>query len=187
MIRVTSGKFRGRAVDSPPRSKQIRPTTSLMRESIFNKFQAELPGCRFLDLFAGSGIMSLEALSRNAAFVLAIEMDSDQCKVVRRNFAHIGLTEKEVKIVPYDAKALMQKKCREEAFDFIFMDPPYGFKELPLLVRLCQENGWLKPDGVMIVEHGTRDPELAGFSRKLYGDTAISIGYNTLGVVEASP
>lgn len=180
MIRVTSGKFRGRSVDSPPRSKQIRPTTSLMRESIFNKFQMDLPGCRFLDLFAGSGIMALEALSRGADFVLAIEMDQEQCRVIRKNFAHIGLTEKEVKVVPYDAKALMQKSCREEAFDFIFMDPPYGFKDLPLLVALCRDNGWLKPEGILIVEHGSRDPELPGFTRKLYGDTAISIGLPTV-------
>lgn len=175
MIRVTSGKYRGRSVDSPPRSKQIRPTTSLMRESIFNKFQMDLPGSRFLDLFAGSGIMALEALSRGADFVLAIEMDQDQCRVIRKNFAHIGLTEKDVKVVPYDARALMQKHCKEEPFDFIFMDPPYGFKDLPLLVVLCRENGWLKPDGVIIVEHGSRDAELPGFQRKLYGDTVISI------------
>lgn len=175
MIRVSSGKYRGRSVDSPPRSKQIRPTTSLMRESIFNKFQMSMPGCRFLDLFAGSGIMSLEALSRGADFVLAIESDSEQCRVIRKNFSHIGLTDKEVKIVPCDARGLMAKPCREEAFDFVFMDPPYGFKDLPLLVALCRENGWLKPDGVIIVEHGSRAPELIGFTRKCYGDTAISI------------
>jgi 16S rRNA (guanine966-N2)-methyltransferase len=175
MIRVSSGKHKGRSVDSPPRGKQIRPTTSLMRESIFNKFQMRLPNCRFLDLFAGSGIMSLEALSRGAAFALAIELDPDQCRVIRKNFAHIGLTEQEVKVVPCDAKGLMQKVCKEEAFDLVFMDPPYGFKALPTLVTLCQSNGWLKPDGVIIVEHGSRDPELVGFTRKLYGDTAISI------------
>lgn len=175
MIRVTSGKFRGRSVDSPPRSKQIRPTTSLMRESIFNKFQMQLPGSRFLDLFAGSGIMTLEALSRDAAFALAIEMDPDQCKVIRKNFAHIGLTEAEVKVVPFDASVLMRKPCREEPFDFVFMDPPYGYKELPTLIQWCERNGWLKPNGAIIVEHGTRDPEIPGFARKLYGDTAISI------------
>jgi 16S rRNA (guanine966-N2)-methyltransferase len=146
-----------------------------MRESIFNKLQMRLPDCRFLDLFAGSGIMSLEALSRGAAFVLAIELDPAQCRVIRKNFANIGLTEQEVKVVPCDARGLMRKVCREEAFDLVFMDPPYGFSELPLLVALCQSNGWLKPDGVIIVEHGSRDPELLGFTRKLYGDTAISI------------
>lgn len=179
MIRVTSGKHRGRSVDSPPRAKQIRPTTSLMRESIFNKFQMMMPGCRFLDLFAGSGIMGLEALSRGAAFVLAIEMDQEQCRVIRKNYAHIGLTEQEVKVVPYDAWALMRKPCREEPFDLVFMDPPYGFQKLPQLIALCRENGWLKPEGILIVEHGSRDPELTGFTRKLYGDTAISIAYGS--------
>lgn len=180
MIRVTSGKYRGRSVDSPSRNKQIRPTTSLMRESVFNKLQMQLPGCRFLDLFAGSGIMSLEALSRGADFVLAIEMDPEQCKVIRKNFAHIGLTEKEVKVVPCDALGLMKKPCREEAFDFIFADPPYGFKALPELVAHSRQNGWLKPDGLIIVEHGSRDAELEGFTRKVYGDTAISISQSLL-------
>ncbi|WP_303675032.1 16S rRNA (guanine(966)-N(2))-methyltransferase RsmD [Vampirovibrio chlorellavorus] len=175
MIRVTSGKYRGRSVDSPPRNKEIRPTTSLMRESIFNKLQMQLPGCRFLDLFAGSGIMGLEALSRGADFVLAIEQDSEQCRVIRKNYAHIGLSEKEVKVVPCDALGLMKKPCREAPFDFVFADPPYGFKALPELVEHCQRNGWLKPGGVMIVEHGSRDAELEGFIRKVYGDTAISI------------
>ncbi len=175
MIRVTSGKYRGRSVDSPSRNKQIRPTTSLMRESIFNKLQMQLPGCRFLDLFAGSGIMGLEALSRGADFVLAIEQDAEQCRIIRKNFAHIGLTDREIKVVPCDALGLMNKPCREEPFDFIFADPPYGFKALPELVAQCQKNGWLKPGGVMIVEHGSRDEPLEGFTRKVYGDTAISI------------
>ncbi|MCE3234251.1 MAG: methyltransferase [Vampirovibrio sp.] len=174
MIRVTSGKFRGRGVDSPPRSREVRPTTSLMRESIFNKYQHHLPGCRFLDLFAGSGIMGLEALSREAAFVLAIEADTDQCRAIRKNYAAIGLSEAEAKIVPYDARKLMANACREEAFDIVFMDPPYAYKHLSSLVNDCIRNGWIKPNGIIVVEHGSRDPDLEGFVRKNYGDTSLS-------------
>ncbi len=174
MIKVTSGKFRGRGVDSPPRSREVRPTTALMRESIFNKFQCRLPECRFLDLFAGSGIMGLEALSRGAAFVLAIDLSTEQCRAIRKNYAAVGLTETEAKVVPYDAKSLIAMPCREEAFDLIFIDPPYGFKKLPAIVEDCIRNGWVKPDGVLIVEHGSRDPDLEGFTRKNYGDTSLS-------------
>lgn len=175
MIRVTSGQYRGRGVDSPPRSKEIRPTTSLMRESIFNQLQWVMPGSRFLDLFAGSGIMGLEALSRGADFVLAIEQDAEQCRVIRKNYQAIGLTPAQVKIVPCDVVTLLQKACREAPFDCIFMDPPYGFKHLEALIDNAKQNGWLKPNGWIVVEHGSREPALAGFQRKVYGDSVLSI------------
>jgi 16S rRNA (guanine966-N2)-methyltransferase len=175
MIKVTSGKYRGRGVESPPRSKEIRPTTSLIRESIFNKFQYKIPGCRFLDLFAGSGIMGLEALSRGASFVLAVEGDEVQCRAIRRDYATIGIAETEAKIITYDVKRLLTNPCREEAFDMVFMDPPYGYRNLPKLVEACLQNGWLKPNGIFVVEHGNRDPDLPDFIRKNYGDTSISI------------
>lgn len=174
MIKVTSGKFRGRGVDSPPRSRDVRPTTAVMRESIFNKFQHHVPECRFLDLFAGSGIMALEALSRGASFALAVDLSTEQCRTMRMNYATIGLTEAEAKVVPYDAKSLTAMPCREEAFDIIFIDPPYGFKHLVTVVNNCIQNGWVKPDGLLIVEHGSRDPDLEGFTRKDHGDTSLS-------------
>lgn len=175
MIRVTAGKFRGRSVDSPPSTKKIRPTTGIVRESVFSRFQFDMPESRFLDLFAGSGIMGLEALSRGAAFVLSIEADEDQCRIMRKNFDKIGLTEGDIKISSNDVKRLLNQPCRKEAFDFVFMDPPYGFRDLPLIVENCIKNGWVKPDGVVIVEHGFRDPDLVGFTRKNYGESSLSI------------
>jgi 16S rRNA (guanine966-N2)-methyltransferase len=175
MIKIISGKYRGRSVESPPRSKAIRPTTALMRESIFNKFQMALPGCRFLDLFAGSGIMGLEALSRGAEFVLAVEGDSDQARAIRKSYATFGIPEAQGKVIAHDARQLLSRTCREAAFDFIFMEQPYGFKALPALVEASVNNGWLNPGGVLIVEHGSRDDDLDGFTRKNYGDTSISI------------
>lgn len=161
-------------MDSPPRSKDIRPTTAVMRESIFSRFQFDLPDSRFLDLFAGSGIMGLEALSRGAQFVLSVEADADQCKIMRRNFETIGISDEELKVANQDVLRLLANPCRKEAFDFIFMDPPYGFRDLTGLVDACINQGWVKPDGVLIVEHGIRDVDLPGFTRKNYGDTSIS-------------
>lgn len=174
MIRVTSGKYHGRGVESPPRSKDIRPTTAVMRERLFNRFQAALPGCRFLDLFAGSGIMGLEALSRGASFVLAVDLDADQCRVIQKNYAAIGISPAQAKVIAYHSRKLVARACREENFDIIFIDPPYGFRHLDELVAHCQQNGWLKPGGILIVEHGNRDPDLPGFTRQDYGDTSLS-------------
>ena len=161
-------------MDSPPRSKEIRPTAAVMRESIFNRFQFDIPGSRFLDLFAGSGIMGLEALSRGAAFVLSIDSDAEQCKVMRKNFETIGIRENELKVAAQDVVKLLRSPCRKDAFDIVFMDPPYGFSDLSGLVSTCIDNGWVKPTGVLIVEHGIRDEDLPGFTRKNYGDTSIS-------------
>jgi 16S rRNA (guanine966-N2)-methyltransferase len=148
----------------------------MMRESIFSRLQQQIPNCRFLDLFAGSGIMGIEAISRGADFVLAIELHSEQCRMVRKNYAKMGIPESQGKVIHFDAEKLISRACTEEPFDVIFMDPPYGMEKLAQLVNLCTNNGWLKPGGTVIVEHGSREPELAGFSRKTYGDSALSYG-----------
>lgn len=175
MIRITSGKFRGRGIESPPRTKAIRPTTALIRESVFSRFPHRLADARFLDLFAGSGIMGLEALSRGASFVLAIEKEKRQCRKIQEAFEAFGLSSHEAKAIPIDAMALITKPCREEPFDWIFIDPPYGFEGLEALVTTCLQNQWAKPNGIVIVEHGSRDPNLPGFSRRDYGDSSISV------------
>jgi 16S rRNA G966 N2-methylase RsmD len=90
-----------------------------------------------------------------------------------------GILEKEMKVIPYKVEELLAKTCREEAFDIIFMDPPYGLETLPELVRLCRENGWLKPGGVILIEHGIREADLEGFNRKNYGDSSLSISVPT--------
>jgi 16S rRNA (guanine966-N2)-methyltransferase len=177
-IRVTGGRFRGKNIPSPPRSKPIRPTSSLLRESIFNRFQNRLEDSRFLDAFAGSGIMSLEALSRGASFALALELENRQCKQIRANFEEFGLDRSQTMTVCTDTTAHLGRPCAEEPFDFIFLDPPYGFKNLESLIASCQSNGWLKPDGILLVEHGRRDPDLPGFIRRDYGDSSISYRLN---------
>jgi 16S rRNA (guanine966-N2)-methyltransferase len=175
MLRITGGKFRGRSIESPPRSRNVRPTTALIRESVFSRLQQRIEGLRFLDLFAGSGIMGLEALSRGAAFVLSVEGDKRQCREIQDHLRAFGLAADQAKAVPVDVTLLLAKPCREEPFDVVFLDPPYGFAALPELPALCVSNGWIRPNGLIIVEHGLRDPDLPGFTRRNYGDSSISI------------
>ena len=118
--------------------------------------------------------MGLEALSRGAEFVLAIEADEAQCRTMRKNFNVIGINDTQLKVSANNVPRLLGSPCRKEGFDFVFMDPPYGFQELSKLVADCISNGWVKPNGVLIVEHGIRDEDLPGFTRKNYGDTSIS-------------
>jgi 16S rRNA (guanine966-N2)-methyltransferase len=179
-IRIISGKFRGKGIPSPPRSKPIRPTSSLIRESVFNRFPHRLEGARFLDAFAGSGIMSLEALSRGMSYVLALELETRQCREIRTTFEDFGLTASESAVLCTDARKFLARPCKELPFDWIFMDPPYGFEGLADLVACTLKNGWLKDNGVFIVEHGRRDPDFPDFSRREYGDTSISCFVNGL-------
>src|SRR5690606_21137258 len=129
----TGGKWRGRGIQSPPRGAEIRPTTSLMRESVFNRVQSMIDGGRFLDLFAGSGIMGLEALSRGAAFVLAVEKDPRQIRVLRQNAEALQADESQYRLMQRDAVALAGKKNPDAPFDIVFADPPYGRVDLPAL------------------------------------------------------
>lgn len=175
MIRISQGKYKGQGVPSPP-GKSIRPTTSLIRESIFNRFQFQMKGARFLDLFAGSGIMGLEALSRMADFVLLVERDARQCKLLRRHFATLDISAEAIKIIHYCARDLVAKPCQQEPFDMIFLDPPYGFPHLSEMIKQIEAHGWLTPDGALIVEQSSREAPLEGFdSIKNFGDTDILI------------
>lgn len=174
MIRITGGRLRGRSVESPPRSKDIRPTTSLMRESIFNSLQARVSGARFLDIFAGSGIMGLEALSRGAVFVLAVEKDPRQAQAIRQAYEKMKITEEEGLVLAMDAEAFLSKTNRKAPFELCFLDPPYGFRRLEELISLLQTNGWMAEGGLILTEHGSREPDLPNATRKMFGDSSLS-------------
>jgi len=175
MIRMSAGKFRGRKVPSPPTSLAIRPTTSLMRESFFSRFQHRIGNARFLDLFAGSGIMGLEALSRGAVCLLAVEMRPVQRRTIQSLLLEWGVPQDEARTLCGDVLKITGKPCREAPFDIVFLDPPYGKVDLPPLIEAIQQNGWLAPDGLLVVEHGIRDAELPGMPRYVYGDSVFSV------------
>ena len=174
MFRITGGKFRNRNVEKP-RNREIRPTTSLVRESVFNQLQAQIPGCRFLDCFAGTGMMGLEAISRGARFVLAVENNKTHWRIAQQNFETFGLAETDAKIACKNAIEVFSQPNKKEAFDVAYVDPPYGFAFMPQFVDALIENGWLTPTGIIMVEQGIRDPELDGFEHRVYGDTRLSV------------
>jgi len=177
LIRITGGQWRNRPIPSPPREKAIRPTTARLRESIFSRLQARLDGARFLDLFAGSGVMSLEALSRGAAFALAIERERRQAAAIREAFASLSPDENHIlTVLATDTLSLTVRPPQDgQPFNIAFADPPYGFSEFPRLLAQLGQNGWLTEDAVLIVEQGRRDPLLPGFEAHDYGDTVLLI------------
>lgn len=151
MTRVIAGSARGRKLLTPE-GQGTRPTTDRNREALFGMLQFDIPGAKFLDLFAGSGAIGIEALSRGAASLDLVEAESSALRCIRTNLKSLSFEEKS-KVWAMDVeKALLQLKEAGRRFDFIFMDPPYlkGWEEK--IANIISEYGLLESDGVLIIE-----------------------------------
>ena len=178
-MRVVGGRFRGRAL-AGPRSRDIRPTSDRLRESLFNilahRFDLPGPGTRVLDLFAGTGALALEALSRGAAYAVMIEAGTEGRGLIRENVEALGLTGV-TKIFRRDATKLGPAGTIAP-FDLIFCDPPYG-KGLGEKALACAlAGGWIAPGGVAVLEEraGAEIDMPDGFTildRRQAGDTRL--------------
>lgn len=174
MIRITGGTLHGQVIASP-KDKAVRPTTGMVRESLFSMLQTYLPGSRFLDLFAGSGLMGIEAVSRGTGFVLAIEQNREHVRLIQSNYQKLKIGIEKAKVVPLDVFRFVERQNKEEAFDIVFADPPYGLPNINRIIGHLKENGWVKPEGIIIIENSSREACPEGFSIKPYGDTALFI------------
>lgn len=125
MMRIIGGKFKKRTLFTP-KSESVRPTTSQLREALFNICQWEIEGARFLDLFAGSGAVGLEALSRGAAQVTFVENHRVALTAIHKNIESLNV-QGSTKIIGIDAFKALQKLVESgQIFDLIYADPPYG-------------------------------------------------------------
>lgn len=176
-LRLTGGSFAGRKLYVPKRG--VKPATNLVRESIFMLLDNILPGGvqnrRVLDLFAGSGSLGFEALSRGASSVTFVDRERGAITVLKKNMALMGY--KNVEIKRDDALHYL-KTHMDEFFDIIFVDPPYGYEKMKEVFKLI--SGLENISGSIIVyEKFSRDvePEIFGmgtiFKRKSYGQTEI--------------
>ena len=160
-MRIVGGKFRGRSIGAPrPGSKEIRPTTDRARESLFNILQHthadKLDQSRVLDLFAGTGALGFEAMSRGAAFVLFVEIGTQGRGLLRQTIQALGL-QGSSKLFRRDSTKLGEIGTMQP-FDLVFADPPYG-KNLgeDALIALSQGN-WLNVDALSVMEEALNAP-----------------------------
>jgi 16S rRNA (guanine966-N2)-methyltransferase len=161
-MRIVAGTFRGRPLVAP-KGHSTRPTSDRARQAIFNVLEhaawaPDLEGARVIDLFAGSGAMGIEALSRGAAYCLFVERDEPARAAIRANLAALGLEDR-ARLDRRDAAALPARTAADgEPFDLAFLDPPYG-KGLgeAALARLA-DGGWLAEGAVAVLERGADDP-----------------------------
>lgn len=180
MTRIVAGIAGGRKLKVPPRG--TRPTSERVREAVFSSIDArmDLEGAAVLDLFAGSGALGLEALSRGAERVVLVENDARAASVARENVAAIGIAGAAVRCAPV---ASVLAGTADTAFDLVFADPPYAVTEVAVgqMLSALVSGGWLAPDAVVVLERSARSPEtgwppgLAGLRTKKYGETRIEI------------
>lgn len=157
-MRIITGSKRGKKLITLE-GEQVRPTTDRVKESLFNILQFQLVGRRFLDLFAGSGQIGLEALSRGAALAVFVDASKDSIRVVEKNVQSTGLGDRS-KVVTADFQSYL-RGCRER-FDIAFLDPPYRMGLLEKALPLVAER--MNPGGVILCEHPKDEtlPESAG-------------------------
>ena len=192
MMRIIAGSARGRRL-AAPKGTAIRPTSDRAREGLFatvTAIRGPLPGARVLDLFAGSGAIGLEALSRGAVRVLFVESDGRAARVIRANLAAVALPGGEL-ISCQVQRFLDRGPGAEAAFDLVVADPPYAAPaaEVTGMLTALASRGWLAPEALVAVERATRAGPLpwpAGYrgdrSRR-YGEATFWYG---LAAAEAS-
>jgi 16S rRNA (guanine966-N2)-methyltransferase len=181
-MRIVAGKFRGTRIEAP-KGLATRPTSDRVREALFNVLEHgparfELEGARVLDLFAGSGALGLEAISRGARFVLFVENRAEARASIRRNVEALGLAGA-TKIWRRDATKLGPRGTLS-TFDIAFLDPPYGRGLGEEVLAAMVDGGWLAKDAIVVLEeHAEAEimlpPGFETIDARTYGDTQILI------------
>lgn len=184
MTRIIAGRAGGRTI-ATPRGSGTRPTTDRVREAVFSRLQAltDLDGARVLDLYAGSGALGLEAVSRGAAHLLAVERHRATAALVERNARDLGMSDLvRVRAAPVD-RVLREGPPDQDLYDVVLLDPPYPVPEEALqeVLALLVGRGWLTADAVVVVERSARSPEpgwpegLVHLGSRSYGETAVHV------------
>jgi 16S rRNA (guanine966-N2)-methyltransferase len=176
-MRVVGGRLRGRAL-AGPKSAAIRPTADRLRESLFNillhAHDDPITSARVLDLFAGTGALGIEALSRGATFALFVDEGAQARALIRENVAALGLGGV-TRIFRRDATKLGPAHP-VEPFSLAFLDPPYGQGLAPAALISARDGGWLVPGALIVVEEAAKSafappPGFSELERRVYDDT----------------
>lgn len=180
-MRIVGGKLRGRAL-AAPKGSATRPTSDRVRESIFNVLahSAEcgaIEGARVIDLFAGTGALALEAISRGASHALFVEIEASARAAIQQNIEAFGL-QGITRIFRRDATDLGPASARDK-YDIAFLDPPYGKGLGEAALRALQQGGWLKQGAIAVLEESAATlldlpEEFEIFDTRTYGDTTVT-------------
>lgn len=173
--RILAGQWRNRVVAVPP-GKEVRPTTSRIRQSVLDRLMPMMPGARVFDGFAGSGVIGLECLSRGAAFVLALEKTPEHAQFIQKNLKTLEVPPTAYQLwIGTVEKRLNRGVPAEGCFQILYLDPPYGYSNLTAVCKQLLAEGWVAPHGLLLVETAKKtdlglDTEVWG-----YGDTVVQV------------
>jgi 16S rRNA (guanine966-N2)-methyltransferase len=179
-MRVISGSHRGRRLRGP-RGISLRPTSDKVREALFSILGTRIPGGRFLDLYAGTGAVGIEALSRGAKRVTFVESDPKAVQIMRKNLMVCGLLDRAELRVSQTETFLQQPQWWQGPYDVVFADPPYADREAVELVLGSWHLDLLAPEAVLVIEQDARAklPTATNRARLMrrydYGDTALFV------------
>jgi 16S rRNA (guanine966-N2)-methyltransferase len=175
-LRVTAGALRGRRIPLP--GGDLRPTSERARQAFFNILGDRVEGARFLDLFAGSGIFSFEAVSRGAASAIAVDSDRRKVEAINRRAKEWKAP---VKAIGGDAVDVLSS-VEKTPFDVVYADPPYDYPRYDDLLRAIDSRLPLAPGAIVAIEHRRRTDPLRGETRRLrhlrrteYGEVSITL------------
>lgn len=149
MIRITGGEFRSRKLITPDNNLITKPTMDRVREGIFSALQRYIHVDKVLDLYAGSGSYVFEALSRGVKEAVSVDKDNESIKAIKENARILGVSDR-IRIIKSDVITFLKEN--NEAFDIIFVDPPYKDYDYQTLVSLVIENNILKENGILVLE-----------------------------------
>lgn len=178
-MRVVSGTAKGRRLKAPSGSR-TRPTADKVKEALFDLLLVEWEGCLVLDLFAGSGALGIEALSRGARKAVFVERDLSALRILRANLETCFMLER-AQVVRAEAIKFLQRGSKGGRFHVILADPPYEKGLAAGCVRAVGKGDWLEKEGILALEHSFREelPEsfeaLLRLELRRYGDTCISL------------
>ena len=176
-LRVISGKARGVSLKTP-QGQHTRPTADRVKEALFSIIQFDVPTARVLDLFGGTGQLGIEALSRNAAFVVFVDERDDACKLIKENLKRTKF-EQAAKVIRSDYMAYL-RRCTEK-FDIVFLDPPYAEEFLENSLKMITEIDILQSGGIIVTERPLEKEllfESPGYIRSKdykYGNTLLTL------------
>lgn len=186
-MRISGGTAKGRRTAAhrllagKSAGERLRPTSSKVREALFDILRKRIEGSRFLDLFAGTGTVGLEALSRGAGKAFFVEPDETRIRAIRKIVGELGFQRRAVVVKGRAHAFLMKMSAEHERFDILFLDPPYHSEELEKILPVIGNEGLLHEGGVVVVEHFFKRemPEEAGHLRRersyRYGDTVLTL------------
>lgn len=181
-MRIITGKLKGRQIPMPE-TEGVRPTSDRTKEGLFSSLisRKDLRGTLVLDLFAGSGNLGIEAISRGAARVLFVEANDVCVQNIEKLCAMYDIT-KQCSSLRMQVDAFLARPAT--AYDVIFADPPYDLEAMPEMIDIVMDNGWLNKDGWFVLEHDKRhnfaEHPLCVFT-KAYGRTIVSMFTHTKG------